>query len=216
MRVAVMAFSGVIAGLIFFWLIRFLTKKNKVSNPRIGGLHSLALGLGVGFAVSIASGFLYLWFHSNSFNFSEFFPELGLRMLANISPAVIEEVGFRAGLVHMLTEFYGPFYGLLGGSVPFGVLHLVGGFFGNHIGFDQVVGTSAAGLLMSILYLRYGFWAAVSCHWAWNMLCPQWVQALGLPRQGGVQALESAWTTILVLLSVSVLIYSRAVLRKNN
>jgi len=42
----------------------------------------------------------------------------------------------------------------------FGLLHIFGRIFGNPIGVAHVVRTTASGLLLSILYLRFGFWDA--------------------------------------------------------
>ena len=97
--------------------------------------------------------------------------------------------------------------GLMSGSLPFGLIHLVGRLLGKPVGVLHVIGVTAAGLLLSLAYLRFGLMFAIGVHWIWNSLCGTWVSIFGLPKNGGVQMIEGAWTTVLVLLLFVAIIY---------
>ena len=105
----------------------------------------------------------------------------------------------RAGVVHILHGLHGPWAGMAGGSLPFGLLHIFGRLFGNPVGVSLVIGTTASGLLLSILYLRFGFWAAFGCHWMWNSLARAWVMYAGITSRDGIQQFEGAPETVIVL-----------------
>jgi membrane protease YdiL (CAAX protease family) len=106
----------------------------------------------------------------------------------------------RAGVVHILNGLHGPWAAMAGGSLPFGLLHVFGRLFGNPVGISLVIGTTASGLLLSILYLRFGFWAAFACHWIWNSLARAWVMYAGITSRDGIQQFEGAPETVVVLL----------------
>ena len=113
--------------------------------------------------------------------------------------------------MHFASVYWGSMWGVAAGSIPFGLIHIFGMFFGNPVTLQQVVGVSIAGGLLSLLYLRFGLISAIGCHWMWNSLCTQWVKVLGIPKQGGVQYIEGAWTTSIILgiLYLLLLFFSR-------
>ena len=115
---------------------------------------------------------------------------------ADVAPIV--DLG---GGLHLMELFHGP-------TLAFKdvALQLVGRLFGHPIDLAHVIGVSLGGLLLAVLYLRLGLWAAVSCHWLWNTLCSTWVDVLSLPKKGGVQLFEGAWTTSAVLAATSALL----------
>jgi membrane protease YdiL (CAAX protease family) len=131
-----------------------------------------------------------------------------VRFVANVSPALVEEASMRAGVVQLLDTCYGSWAGLLGGSVPFGLLHIVSRLFGQPVSVAHVLGTTIAGLLLSLLYLRFGVGAAVACHWVWNSLASAWAHYLGFAEHGGVREFEGAWQTSAVLLLLCWALYS--------
>lgn len=200
---------GIAAGLITLWLVRLLNTRAGWKPVVWGTVKSAFIGTFLGLLVSLSSGILFHFTNDAAENYSAFSKGLGRAAIANVSPAFLEEAGFRGGLVNGLLQWGGTTAGMIGGSVPFGLAHLAGRLQvlgGQPVGLLEVIGTTLAGLLLTLIYLRYGLWAAIGCHWAWNTLCGGWIRFLGLPKPGGVQAFEGAWTTSLVLLAVSALI----------
>jgi membrane protease YdiL (CAAX protease family) len=188
---------GAVATFVF---VRWTARLRHERPPVIGGVASLTIGAVVGLLVSAASGGLYYLVHR---------PELARplatalrpsRFISNLGPASLEEVGFRAGVVQLLSSVWGTLAGLLGGSVPFGVLHLLGVLFGRPPSLTHVIGVSAAGWLLSLLYLQCGLLSAVACHWVWNSLASFWFRAFQLPAKTAQIQFEGAWTTDAVLL----------------
>lgn len=203
LRAVLVASTGVAFTVGFLSLNGTMSKLCLIPGPLIGGIRGIVAGLSIGLAASILSGFLFVTF-SGTGNWASFGTGLPLRLLGNVYPAGIEEAGFRAGIVHFLNHFFGQGTALAGGSLPFGIIHLFGRVFGNPVDFQHVVGASAAGLLLSALYLRFGFIAAFFCHWIWNSMARSWVNAAGGATPNGLQRFEGAWSTTLVLLLLAV------------
>ena len=199
LKSACMLLTGGLATAGFLWGYLRMSRGLGVQPMRFGCGCSFLYGALVAVVVSGLAGLLFAAFTCGGVDWSAGGDKLAVRLMGNASPALVEEVGFRGGVVHLLAQYFGNWAGLLGGSVPFGVLHLVGRLFGHPIDLAHVVGVSLGGLLLAVLYLRFGLWAAVSCHWLWNTLCSTWVDVLSLPRKGGVQLFEGAWTTSVVL-----------------
>ena len=175
--------------------------------PRVGTFGGLLMGLALGMTASAAAGFL-VSMGADVQPIDGFWraitPE---RILGMVNPAVLEEAAMRGGVVHILDARFGYLAGLTGGSLPFGVLHLAGALFGQPVSFAHVIGTAAAGLFLSLIYLRWGLLGAMACHWIWNVLAGPWTVALGLEGRGGTIAFEGAWQTTVVLLALSFLVH---------
>lgn len=197
---------GILAGLVIILLIRMLNARIGWEPFVWGPARAVFVGAIIGLLVSFSSGIIFHLVNNTTKDFSAFPNGLGKSAIANISFAFLEEVGFRGGLVNGLVQWGGKTAGIAGGSVPFGLAHLAGRLFGQPVGFMHVIGTTLAGLLLSLVYLRYGLWAAISCHWVWNTLCGAWVRFFDIPKQGGMQVFEGAWTTSLVLLAFSIML----------
>ncbi len=192
----VLACNGVGGAIFVMWAVRLIARRHDVQGPTYNQLIGVAPGLLVGFAASVASGLLSLAVSPGLAHESLLQAFRGPALVGNLSPALVEETAMRAGVVHLAAGFCGPGLGLLLGSVPFGALHLFGLLFGNPVTFGQVLGTAVAGLLLSLLYLRFGLWAAVGCHWAWNSLAGFWKRFIGL---ASTNVFEAAPSTVLVL-----------------
>lgn len=197
---------GILAGLVLILLIRTLNARIGWEPFVWGAARAAFIGVIIGLLVSFSSGISFQLANNTAKDFSAFPDGLGKAAVANVSSAFLEEVGFRGGVVNGLVQWGGKTAGAAGGSVPFGLAHLAGRVFGQPVGAMHVLGTTLAGLLLSLVYLRYGLWAAISCHWVWNTFCGAWIRFFGIPRLGGVQAFEGAWTTSLVLLVFSTLL----------
>lgn len=185
---------------ILSYLIRFFARKAKISEPRVGLPADIWRGFAIGILLSVASGFAFAFTQGKVINWIEFFAQFTSTLYTQIPSAVNEEVVFRFGIVHGVAALANPMIGLLAGSIPFGVLHLLDLFFGVPIDFAAVVGITLAGGLLSLIYLRWGLWAAVGCHYAWNAMCGPWVSGMGLEKHGGYAQLEGAWTTSFFIL----------------
>ncbi len=198
--------KGIVAGLIgvvglvvILTAVRWIASRLQVSAPMVTGWRSLAIGLAVGLLLSITCGLIFRFLHGESSATTFFATIQPTGFLRNLGPALIEEASMRAGVVHLLNGLHGPWAGLAGGSLPFGLLHIFGRLFGNPVGISLVIGTTASGLLLSILYLRFGFWAAFGCHWIWNSLARAWVMYAGITSRDGIQQFEGAPETVIVL-----------------
>jgi membrane protease YdiL (CAAX protease family) len=162
--------KGIVAGLIgvvglvvILTAVRWIASRLQLSTPMVTGWRSLAIGLAVGLLLSLTCGLFFRFLHGESAATTFFAAIQPTSFLRNLGPAFIEEASMRAGVVHLLNGLHGPWAGLAGGSLPFGLLHIFGRLFGNPVGISLVIGTTASGLLLSILYLRFGFWAAFGC-----------------------------------------------------
>jgi len=195
-----------ILGILSSVFIYFIILKFNLSRPFLGGTKEFIRGLEIGLIASLFSGLLFGLFNKTGFQFNTFLDDIHLKMLANLGPSFLEEVGFRGGLVQSLGSLYGKVVACLGGSVPFGMAHLAGKLFGQPVGIMHVIGTMSAGLLLTLVYLKFGLFAAIACHWTWNSFCSSWIRTLSLAQKGGAQIFEGAWTTIAVLLCISFLL----------
>lgn len=132
--------------------------------------------------------------------------DLAEHFLYNFRPAIIEEVGFRFGLVLATLHFFGRIPALVAGSVPFGLLHLSNFATGQEIYWDYILGTSVAGLFLTLVFLNYNLGAAVMVHFIWNVLAQSSAQIFSFSQEeleGGagtlaVLALCSVWLFVLL------------------
>lgn len=201
-RSAIYALVLVLGAAVTLALLRFLASRSRSPMPVWGGAGAAFLGVGLGVsAVGLCAASHYLVY------VPAFAPRIGsvlqpAALVASLGPALLEEAGFRAGIVHALGVRWGPVVGLLGGSVPFGLLHLAGVAVGRVPSAAHVVGVSAGGWLLSLVYLRWGLLAAAALHWAWNSLASNWARATQLKS---LDTFEGLWTTVagLVVLSVA-------------
>jgi len=187
----------------------YLSGKTQVPCPLVGSLKKLLLGILLGLATSMVSGLLYYAVYKPeiSHNLPVIFKQnLPLAATSNISSAVIEEAAFRGGLVHFIAAYWGQTAGLLGGSIPFGLAHLAGRIWGIPVDLLHVIGTAMAGLLLSLVYLRWGLLSAIGLHWTWNSLCLVWVRSFCLGQNGAIVFEGSITTTsVLVMISLALL-----------
>lgn len=204
LRGAFLSGTGLLLAWLLYLALAYFSRQLKVDTVRFGNVSGLAVGLAIGLCASFLSGVLYWKLYGNTLSVEKLSQGLFFRTISNVFPASIEEMGFRGGVVGLVTSFFGQVWGLAAGSFPFGVLHFVGRFFGNPVTIQHAMGVSVAGLLLSLLYLRFGLFAAFGCHWIWNSLCGQWVEALSIPKPGGVQAFEGAWSTTAVLTIIAI------------
>jgi len=165
-----------------------------------GNISSLGWGLVIGLTVSAASGIGFGIWQGYPFHWEKIFDGFPLNILRQSSPALIEEIVFRAGIVHSTFLLFGKVAGLASGSIPFGILHLAGLLFGQSVTTAQIFGISLAGLMLSLIYFRFGILGAFATHLTWNALVGGWINIYGLAdRAAAVSALEGSWLTCAVL-----------------
>jgi membrane protease YdiL (CAAX protease family) len=211
---SIIALGGIMLSVCLSYAISVLCTKANAPLPNLGKPSDLAVGLAIGLTVSFAAGFAYqipaavepAWPNLTRGIFSP--------MLLHVYPAATEEVTFRYGLVHAVGSIAGLNSSLIAGSIPFGLLHLAPRLFGNAVSIQQALGASLGGLLLSIVYVRYGgLLACAGCHWIWNVLSQQWPKVYSQDLHAGVQAFEGAWTTIILLALASGLLVSFQIVR---
>jgi membrane protease YdiL (CAAX protease family) len=197
---------GVVGLFVILTAIRWIASRLQISAPTLIGWRNLVIGLAIGLFLSITCGLFFRFLHGEPTAFTFIATIQPAGFFRNLGPAFIEEASMRAGVVHILNGLLGPWAGLAGGSLPFGLLHIFGRFFGNPVGISLVIGTTASGLLLSILYLRFGFWAAFACHWIWNSMARAWVMYAGITSADGIQQFEGAPETVIVLVVACVIL----------
>ena len=195
--------SGLVGSFLIYRFILYSSIKTGCNTLYFGSYKGLLLGIVVGVCISIFSGLFYFLANQPKLNIPAFHKNLEISVIANMSPAIVEEFGFRGGVVHFLQSYYGKMVGLAGGSISFGIVHIIGRMFGNPVGISHITGVTIAGLLLSLLYMKYGLFSAIGCHWIWNSLCNPICRMFGIPDKGGTQVFEGAWTTILVYVCIS-------------
>lgn len=199
MKIFATASLGLILFVALLKTIEKLGPSSSVPIAKYGSLSGLFFGLVLGTLISISAAFLLSKTNNLDMSWDRFRDQLPFSATGSIAPATVEEAVFRFGIVHGTTVLAGPVYGLMAGSLPFGAGHLLNRLAGQPVTFQQVIGITVAGLLLSLMFLRFGLWASVGCHFAWNALAGPWVKGFGLPPAEGISSLEGAWTTSLVL-----------------
>lgn len=165
-----------------------------------GAPSSLIWGLLIGLVISATSGIGFGISQGYPLHWDKLFDGLPQNILRQASPALGEEIVFRAGIVHSTFLLFGKTAGLASGSVPFGILHLAGLLFGQSVTAVQVFGICLAGLMLSLVYFRYGILGAFATHLTWNALVGGWINVYGLTdRATATSALEGSWVTCTVL-----------------
>lgn len=168
---------------------------------------SLLWGLGIGVLVSLVSGVGVGILNGYSLHLSKLFLNFDIKVIGNLYPALTEEVYFRGGVVHVVAQALGQTFGLASGSIPFGVIHIVGAFFGKTVSIAQIVGISLAGLMLSLMYLRFGLLGAISSHLMWNTFVAGWQKVYAVEDENIVSYIEGSWITCCILVVVCVFLY---------
>jgi membrane protease YdiL (CAAX protease family) len=190
------------------WIVRRSQTELKMTPFSWGKSSSLLWGLLIGLMISAASGIGFGISQGYSLHWQNLSNGLSMNVLRHASPALMEEIVFRAGIVHSTLLLFGKAAGLASGSVPFAILHLVGLLFGQSVTAAQIFGISLAGLMLSLMYLRFGILGAFATHLTWNALVGGWINAYGLADKGvAVSALEGSWITCLVLALACTVLY---------
>lgn len=192
-----------------WWL---LSSWQGIARPRVGSPLGLLLGVALGAMLTIGSVAAMGVVGAYPFDFQPF-PADALvgSMKHHIRPACVEETFVRAGTVHFLASFFGAGWGYLGGSIPFGVMHLVN----PSTTYKHVICISSFGWLASVLYLELGLFAAIGVHFTWNVLSVYLINSLNWAHLGGSAfALEGAWTTTFLILTVTLAILAVSYRRK--
>jgi membrane protease YdiL (CAAX protease family) len=127
------------------------------------------------------------------------------RILFQVRAAVIEEIGFRLGILVFAYAFYGRIAALVAGSIPFGVLHLLNFISGEPIYWLYIIGTTIAGLFLSAIFIRYGLMSAIIAHYSWNVLASVTSIALSMPQEN----IEGSYQTLLILTGLSLFLIHR-------
>jgi membrane protease YdiL (CAAX protease family) len=176
---------------ITLWLVNRLARTRQIPTPLIGPPPALAVGTGLGLLTATLASGIYFFVNRPRLA-SPLGPALRPEaLISNLGVGALEEIGFRAGLVHTLYARWGVLAGLLGGSVPFGLLHILGFIFGRPPSAAHVIGVSFGGWFLSLLYLRWGLLAAAAGHWIWNSAASNCARVFGIK----LYQLESAWSS---------------------
>lgn len=206
LRSTAYAFLGLLICFGIFLLISKSLNKLSMKPMNLGRFSSVLWGLLIGLIVSLLSGVGFGLNHGYHFNFENLLVDLNLKLLGQSFPALCEEIVFRGGIVEGVMQLFGKYMGLAAGSIPFGILHLVGIFFGATVTLAQVIGISLAGLMLSLVYLRYGILGSFTCHLIWNSTVELWNKVYGINDKTTVSAIEGSWTTCIVLLVMCALL----------
>lgn len=202
-RSMAMMAAGLVGAATINAFISYSSARIRLAPPHFGSSRLLLAGIAIGAALSLLAALLFVLAQRPVMCTWRVFYALPYRMMANVFPAAVEEWGFRAGVVHSLARLSGTPAALVGGSVPFGLAHLLGRVFGQPSAPMHILAAAFAGLLFSAAYLRCGLLFAVGMHWSWNSLVRCWADLFELDSRGGVQAFEGAWTTALLTLGAA-------------
>lgn len=207
-RPFVAAFAGSILAFILYLFISYLQKFSviKFQCPLLSQESWLGLAYaGVAFAASIS-------FQQEQIGApgSDIAPVIIEQMLFQLRPALIEEVGFRFGIVVFALGFFGFFPAIIAGSIPFGLLHIMNFISGLPIDWLYIIGTSVAGLFLTLLFLNYGLAAAIIAHYSWNVLASVTANIFKISQV----EIEGSLSTLAILTLFSCWLYYSAVRRQ--
>lgn len=199
------AVTGILFGLTLYQGISAIANKFGVRRPAdFLAFGNAVKGLSYSFIIFAISLVLLIAQDQLKFSFSG---PPGILLIEQIffqlRPALIEEIGFRFGLVLLGFAFFGRNFGLLAGSLPFGVLHLLNFMSGQEVIWEYIVGTAIAGLYLSLVFMNYGLVAAIVAHYSWNVLAATSAQLYSFKQE---QLEGGTGTLILLLLSSAVLL----------
>lgn len=200
--VATMA-AGLASAAVIHAFNSYSSTRIHLAAPRFGSSRLLLAGVAVGATMTVLAALLFFLAERPAVGQWRVFFGLPYAMMANVFPALVEESGFRAGVVHFLDQLSGAPAALVGGSIPFGLAHLLGRVLGKPIVPMHILNATFAGLLFSAAYLRSGLLYAIGIHWGWNSLVRCWAALFELDPRGGVQIFEGSWTSGLVTLAAA-------------
>ena len=197
---------GVAVSILIYFIVRYFLKAVALKTPLVGNLSSLVIGLFIGVFVSVVSGVGYGLLNGYQLQFENFFTDVHFKALVNVFPALSEEIVFRGSIVNAIIQLAGNAWGIAAGSIPFGILHLLGVLFGNTVTISQIFGISFAGMMLSLVYVNFGVCGAFACHLVWNSLVTGWIKVYGIEDKAAISSLEGSWVTCTALLITSILL----------
>lgn len=206
LRLFIYAGLGVSVSLGIYAAIKSMSNQMGFPLPKVGNALDALTGLLIGIIVSLSCGVLFGLRHKYHLKIRKLFTGIQLRILGNTFAALGEEVVFRAGVVHFTAHFIGPIWGLLAGSAPFGLLHLLGSFFGQKRNASQILGITLAGFMLTLVYLNFGVIAAFICHLVWNSTVDGWAQAYDTNSKETTNDIEGSWLTCAILTKASLVL----------
>jgi len=88
----------------------------------------------------------------------------------NILTAIGEEVIFRGTFLNFFAQKNKKYLGLLITSSIFSLIHLLNLLLGQEVSMVMILSLFLAGLLLGLIYLRFGIVSAIATHYLWNLL----------------------------------------------
>lgn len=174
--------TGLIFGSLLFFVIVRTQRAFSIDRTRDHFSSSTLYGLIYGIIAILTSVSFILWgsdWRVENLSMSNIVNQL----LFQIRPAVIEEVGFRYGIVVFALVFFGRTSALIVGAVPFGILHLLNFISGQPIYWEYIFCTAVAGLFLTLVFLRHGLGAAILAHYTWNVCAAVFSEVLKIPQE---------------------------------
>lgn len=193
---------GVLLFTILIFLIRRLAKWAEIELYPLQGTSKWGplWGFLIGVTASTLSALAYARTQELSIHIDLFKEALAYSSGLSVFPALTEEAVFRYGIVNGAAALAGPWAALAAGSVPFGLLHLIGNLMGGNLILIQTAGIALGGLLLSLVYLKWGLPSAILTHAVWNTLSIPWLKGMYLDPRTSLAYFEGAWTTCVILL----------------
>lgn len=189
--------TGLVFGACLFLIISKTQRAFSISNSSFVVSRESVCGLICGMTASAASIFLAIL--SSDWTFGSFSSEhIVDQILFQVRPALIEEIGFRYGIVVFALRFFGRNSALVAGAIPFGVLHLLNFVSGQPIFWEYILGTAIAGLFLTLIFLRHGLAAAILAHYSWNVLVSITSEILNI-RQESIEGGVGTFAVLVVL-----------------
>jgi len=103
-KVIVYGGIGIFLSVLIFIANTHALKGLNVQPMLIGDPRSLAWGFAIGIIVSLASGIGFGILNGHTLNLSNLFFNFDTKIVGNLYPALTEEIYFRGGVVHLLTQ----------------------------------------------------------------------------------------------------------------
>ena len=201
-RSSMYASIGILISIGIYFILKYLFQALNLNPISLGRFSLFFVGLIIGAIVCLVSGIGYGYLNGYEMKVANLFTNLPMRTIANIYPSLTEEFFFRGGIVEIIGQIFGRIWGLAAGSIPFGVLHVIGKLFGKTVTISQIFGITLAGLMLSLVYLKFGIWSSIGCHLAWNSLVGGWAQVYGIDNKEVTTSIEGSWITCVVLIGV--------------
>jgi membrane protease YdiL (CAAX protease family) len=207
LKVSLYACIGLVISVIILSINSLEFKKLNVPAMVIGDFTSFIWGLIFGLTISLSSGVIYGLINHHPMRMGKLFNNFDTKLLSNLYPAFTEEIYFRGGIVHLISHLFHSNWGLVIGSVPFGVIHVIRVLFGKKVTFSQILGISLAGLMLSLMYFRFGLIAAIVSHLMWNAIVLGWGQVYQIDNKHLENNIEGSWSTCLILFIASLTLF---------